>query len=114
MNARRYAFDPATRLREEMERVEAGLQTVYAGFVPSDGLGFGKRVGDGTQIAVERITDVGKQELLLGKLAQIERAEAKLAEGTYGLCETCGVEIPEERLDVLPAATHCVTHAGKR
>lgn len=104
-------FSPAERLREERARVEERLAGVYAGFTPSDGLGFGKRVGDGTQIAVERITDVGKQEALLRKLAAITAAEEKLAEGTYGECETCGSPIGVERLDFLPFATHCVAHA---
>jgi DnaK suppressor protein len=34
----------------------------------------------------------------------IERCDA----GTYGVCERCGQRIPEERLAMFPAATHCV------
>lgn len=45
---------------------------------PGSGIGFGKRVGDSTSVAVERITDVAKQESLLAKLDQIDRALAKL------------------------------------
>jgi DnaK suppressor protein len=36
--------------------------------------------------------------------AAIERCDA----GTYGTCERCGARIPDERLAMFPAATHCV------
>lgn len=98
-------------LAEERRRVEAGLAQLYADFTPTDGIGFGKRVGDGTHIAVERITDVGKQEAMLGKLQAIEEAEAALAAGTYGFCEVCHEAIPEERLEARPYSTRCVKHA---
>ena len=34
----------------------------------------------------------------------IERCDA----GSYGICERCGERIPDERLAMFPAATHCV------
>lgn len=40
-------------------------------------------------------------------LKKIERALRKLDEGTYGICEMCGDEIPEERLKILPFAIYC-------
>lgn len=105
------SFDPRAALLAERRRVDEALQGLYANFVPSDGLGFGKRVGDGTGIAVERITDVGKQELLLNKLEAIEKAEAALEDGTYGFCSVCGESIPVERLEARPQALTCVKHA---
>lgn len=41
-------------------------------------------------------------------LDALERAEAALQQGTYGICRVCGEEIPGERLEVLPATTLCV------
>lgn len=111
MSVTHLPFSPIEALAEERAAVEDKLQAVYAGFVPTDGIGFGKRVGDGTHIAVERITDVGKQEVLLSKLAQIERAQEKVAEGTYGLCDVCHEHIAEERLELRPYATRCVRDA---
>jgi len=105
------SFDPAVALAEERAKVEAALAALYAGFTPTDGLGFGKRIGDGTHVAVERIVDVGKQEVLLEKLRAIGEAEEELAAGTYGLCRECGEPIPLERLEVRPYATRCVRHA---
>lgn len=75
------------------------------------GLGFGKRVGDTTSVAVERMTEVAAHGGLLATLRQLDRAEQLLAEGTYGLCEQCGRAIPEERLVARPIATRCVSCA---
>jgi DnaK suppressor protein len=72
------------------------------------GLGFGKRVGDTTSVAVERLTEVAAHGGLLGTLRQLDRAEQHLADGTYGRCESCGQAIPDERLDARPFATLCV------
>lgn len=36
-------------------------------------------------------------------------ALARIADGTYGSCAGCGVPIPVERLQAVPAADHCVT-----
>jgi DnaK suppressor protein len=42
------------------------------------------------------------------KLAQIDDAIDRIEEGTYGLCEECGIKIPKARLKVLPFAIYCV------
>jgi DnaK suppressor protein len=39
---------------------------------------------------------------------EINRALQRFAEGTYGVCEQCGVDIPEGRLVAMPFARHCV------
>ena len=38
----------------------------------------------------------------------IERALARMANGTYGLCVSCGDRIPVARLEVIPWAEQCV------
>jgi DnaK suppressor protein len=58
--------------------------------------------------------DVAKEDLLQEagrdseQLAQIEAALAHIAEGTYGVCDDCGEEIPVSRLDAVPWALLCV------
>ena len=71
-------------------------------------IGFGKRVGEGTTEAIGRIERVGQADALAAKLADVERALAKLAEGSYGVCDRCGASIPDERLEAIPWATRCV------
>src|SRR4029077_8247518 len=47
-------------------------------------------------------------ELESRELNQVERALAKLKQGTYGLCEGCIRKIPVARLNALPFSTTCV------
>jgi DnaK suppressor protein len=42
-------------------------------------------------------------------LRQNEQALARIAEGTYGTCESCGEAIGKARLQAFPRATLCVT-----
>ncbi len=49
------------------------------------------------------VADIRQEELI-----RMEEAEHKLREGTYGLCEECGKEIDERRLEAVPFAIHCV------
>ena len=47
-------------------------------------------------------------ELEARELSQIERALARIKQGTYGLCEYCHAKIPVARLNALPYSTTCV------
>ncbi len=99
----------AAREREVLEQlgdIEDGSRRQTAG-----GIGFGKRVGDGTNIAVERMTDVAAHTGLQRELHQIRRARAAVEAGTYGTCEVCGHAIGAARLEVRPASTRCVSCA---
>jgi DnaK suppressor protein len=70
---------------------------------------FGKRAGDATNVAAEQLSRVGAHEQLQALLADIERAQQKLADGTYGLCDECGGPIGDARLEALPWAAECVS-----
>jgi DnaK suppressor protein len=52
---------------------------------------------------VMRIRD---RELKL--LKKIEEAINRIENGTYGICESCGCEIEERRLNARPVATLCI------
>jgi RNA polymerase-binding transcription factor DksA len=63
----------------------------------------------------ERATELENDEVL-AKLDALERLElreiraalGRLDAGTYGVCGSCGVRIPEERLRALPFTPTCV------
>jgi len=93
----------ALDLEEELERLSRPEDS-------SGGISFGKRVGDGTSIAVERLSQVAAHDRLTAMLDEVRRAEAKLAESTYGLCDVDNQPIPEARLEALPWASTCVAH----
>ena len=52
--------------------------------------------------------DEGLAEDLRDRLAALERAEQRLAAGTYGLSVESGRPIPDERLEVFPTAERTV------
>ena len=76
--------------------------------VPSGGISFGKRVGEGTSIAIERFADVAIHDQILGQIDAIDAALTRISEGTYGRCTVCARTIPGERLDAIPWAATCV------
>lgn len=52
--------------------------------------------------------DQGRREELRNELAAIERAEARLEAGTYGLSVESGKPIPDGRLEALPTAERTI------
>jgi len=79
--------------------------------LPAGGISFGKRVGEGTSIAIERFTDVAIHDQIVQQRALVTAALARLDGGSYGRCEVCGEPIASERLEYLPWAATCVACA---
>jgi DnaK suppressor protein len=72
------------------------------------GISFGKRVGDGTTEAVSRLNDIGVGNSLVVASERVDRALEKLAEGTYGICDSCGKPILPARLRAAPESVRCI------
>ncbi|MHB8240898.1 MAG: TraR/DksA family transcriptional regulator [Solirubrobacteraceae bacterium] len=62
----------------------------------------------GSQELLQTELDSGLAEDLANQLSAVERAEARLAAGTYGLSVDSGEPIPDARLEALPAAERTV------
>jgi RNA polymerase-binding transcription factor DksA len=62
-------------------------------------------------VAAERAEELAALRRAQGDLADVDRALARLDEGTYGTCEACGVALPDEVLAAAPAARTCAQHA---
>src|SRR5919109_3510831 len=58
--------------------------------------------------------DEGLADDLREELAAVERAEARLAAGTYGLSIESGKPIPDERLEAVPTAERTVEEEQSR
>jgi DnaK suppressor protein len=52
--------------------------------------------------------DAGRSDDMRDQLAALERAEARLADGTYGLSVESGEPIPDARLEAVPTAERTV------
>jgi DnaK suppressor protein len=89
-------------LATERERIERGL----AGLVHTDDAEPADEF-DPANLASDLYQDEldeGLADDLRRQLEAVERAEARLAAGTYGLSVESGQPIPDERLEALPTA----------
>jgi RNA polymerase-binding transcription factor DksA len=56
----------------------------------------------------EQAKDIAVLERLEEELTAVTDAQKRIAEGKYGICETCQKPIPRGRLQALPYATRCI------
>lgn len=104
----------AASLQDRRRQIQAELRQLTAPPDSSATVSFGKRVGDGTTEAVERIATTSTARSLTATLAGIERALAKIDGGSYGICDDCGERIAPARLAARPAASLCVACSRAR
>jgi DnaK suppressor protein len=67
---------------------------------------------EGLTIAYERSQIAAFITQAQEHLAEIEAAQQRIADGTYGLCTVCGRQVPLARLEARPTATTCVEHTS--
>jgi DnaK suppressor protein len=96
----------AELLATERARVEGHLRRLDAEFQPDapEGLADDFDYGDQAADLQDRERDLGRIEELREELAAIERAEKRLAEGTYGISIVSGEPISDRRLEIIPYA----------
>src|SRR4051812_46819281 len=103
-------------LRASLEDERTRLRAQLLGQAPGDvgAADFDENFADSGQVAAEQ----GEQRALVNQLtdalADVDRALAKMDDGTYGTCEVCGKEIAEARLEAMPATRWCIDHASGR
>jgi DnaK suppressor protein len=99
-------------LRRERERIESAL----AAQADSDDTELStqdQHLGDdATELYDDELAE-GLRERLADELAAVERAEQRLAAGTYGLSVESGDRIPDERLEAVPTAERTVEEQAR-
>ena len=93
------------RLREEIARAEAELNELLR----DSGEGSGDDQADAGSKTFEREHEMSMANNARDLLLQIEHALARIADGSYGMCESCGQPIGKARLQAFPRATLCVS-----
>lgn len=104
--------DLGRRLQERRRELATELERLTEAPAEGASISFGKRVGDGTTEAVERISSTATARSIAASISDIDSALASIEAGTYGVCEVCEAAIPPARLEVRPATTLCVTCAA--
>jgi len=92
-------------LETELERLTRKPETGAA-------VSYGKRIGDGTAEAVERLSTTAAARSIFSSITSIDRALEKVAEGSYGICDGCGNQIGLARMEALPAVARCFECSG--
>lgn len=103
--------------RQRLEEMRAATQQELAG-LHDEAVNANQTEGYGVKNhPAEDATEVFTRERSLAisaemqrELERIEHALQRIDEGTYGICEIGGEEIPLERLEARPAATLCIIH----
>lgn len=101
----------SNRAHELLARERARIENALASLERGGPLESSDRLEPGdvdTENLYEDEFDEGRREELLTELAAVERAEARLAAGTYGLSVDSGEPIPDARLEALPTAERTV------
>ena len=109
-------MDPA-RAREllsaERARIERGLREVRRADTGEED-DYHEDPGNLASELYQEELDEGQADDLRRQLAALERAEARLAEGTYGISIESGKPIPDERLEAIPTAERTAEEEAAR
>jgi DnaK suppressor protein len=71
-------------------------------------MGFDEEYADAGTATFERERDLSLVNNLRDLMERIDKALAKIDEGSYGLCDRCGRPIEKLRLKALPYANLCI------
>ncbi len=101
------------RLLQERQRLELELSELDADLSESledssEESPYDQHMAETAGVTLDREIDLSLEENTMASIAQIDRALAKLANGSYGTCDRCAKAIGDERLDAAPFATLCI------
>src|ERR1700722_8088176 len=102
--------DALLRLHKRLQARSNALRRALAGEL-ADLRNNGSENGDSADVAFDAGSEeISTQlaELEARELTQIDKALARITQGSYGLCEFCQAKIPVARLNALPYSTTCV------
>ncbi len=98
-----------TKLVKQLGELGANEQGELTGDVD-----FGDGFADAAAATAERSEVLGIIENLNELLDDVDKALAKVADGTYGKCDSCGKQISAARLEHRPTSARCVDCKSKR
>jgi RNA polymerase-binding transcription factor len=92
----------------QAEELRAQAEALALEHEPGD-VQFDEEGGEGGTANVDRELDLHLSAQAQAAIEEIDAALDKIAEGTYGICESCGNPVPTARLEALPHARLCVS-----
>lgn len=92
----------------ELQREKLQAQLEKSATQPGDGMGYSTHQADDATTAFEQAADLAIRQNAERMLYQVERALARMQEGTYGICRTCNEPIDYARLKAIPYTRYCM------
>jgi RNA polymerase-binding protein DksA len=104
-----------TMLEEERKRVQNAIEYLHAEHpgsldeeVEEISAGSDNHLAETATATLDRELDYSLEENSEQVLSDIDAALRRIGDGTYGVCTSCGKQIPEERLEARPWASLCI------
>lgn len=105
-------FEVRSELDRDVGRLTADISTAETGLhelLRDSGDGTGDDQADAGAKTFEREQEISLANNSREMLEQSQRALAAITDGTYGICESCGLPVGKMRLQAFPRATLCVS-----
>ncbi len=101
------SYDELQRMLED-ERARLKQHLGHAQSWANEHMGYGNHMADDATEAFEQAKDLSVRTRLEDTLHEVEDALKKFEQGTYGVCESCGIKIDWARLEAKPEARLCI------
>lgn len=98
-----------TLLEDERERLQGIIDGQPDDPAPAPG-DVADQGADAASHTFDREMNESVEEQAEVGLTEIDEALQRIEDGTYGVCEIGGEQIPDARLEAMPAARYCVEH----
>jgi DnaK suppressor protein len=100
-----------TVLEQERDRLRTELSKMS---IDTEGsVGYGTHQADDASVAFEQAKELAVQQNAERLLYKVERALARMDEGSYGICRNCGKPIDPARLRAIPYTRYCMACANR-
>src|SRR5437762_6551870 len=99
-------------LQAQLDELEESTFSVNQSELTGE-MGFDEEYADAGTATFERERDLSLVNNLRDLMERIDKALAKIEDGTYGLCDRCGKPIEKARIKALPYANLCLKEIGR-
>ncbi len=96
-----------SRLKAKSAELRSQLDDLHQD-VREEGVGYSNHMADAGTEVFEQERDIGLARQLQLSQQKVSDALEKFEDGTYGICESCGVRIELARLEVVPETRYCL------
>jgi RNA polymerase-binding protein DksA len=103
-------LDEQQELRAQLAGIEEDTFAATQSEMTGD-VGLDDEMADAGTATFEREKDLSIEQNVRDLLQKIDRALARMEEGTYGICERCGKPIEKARIKALPYVDLCIKDA---